>query len=179
MIAKNDKLIDRLWQLAYCCAYRLMKVYWALTKPKTHGALIALWHDQKILLIQNSYQHLYTLPGGYVRRGESALQAAKRELLEEVGLSVTAGQLMPVVDVVHSWEHKRDHVEIFQVDVADPPQSKVDHREVVGARLYSPQEALKLELFPPLKAYLEQNTNYVKKGVQSDIVADDCSKSFG
>src|SRR5690349_19463262 len=58
--------VDKAFQLAYVCAYRLMRTYWTLRHPKTHGALVALFNGGDVLLVKNSYVPYYSLPGGYV-----------------------------------------------------------------------------------------------------------------
>ena len=63
------------FQFAYVCAYRLMRTYWRMRRPTTHGALVTLWHDDKLLLVRNSYVPYYSLPGGYVGKGESGRAA--------------------------------------------------------------------------------------------------------
>ncbi|HVO18414.1 MAG TPA: NUDIX hydrolase [Anaeromyxobacter sp.] len=149
-------MIDRLLRLLYLLAYRAMRVYWAMARPRTHGALVALWSGGEILLVRNSYTRYHSLPGGYVRRRESPLEAARRELLEEVGLSLGSGELCRVVDVHHLWEGKRDHVEVFEADLSQRPEVRVDGREVVAAAFYPPARALALDLFPPVRQAIEQ-----------------------
>jgi 8-oxo-dGTP pyrophosphatase MutT (NUDIX family) len=148
-------MLDRFYRLAYNGAYQMMRVYWAVRRPDTHGALVAIWHDGKILLVRNSYLKYYSLPGGYVRTGETGRQAAMRELLEEVGIGLTEDKFVPALDARLDWEGKRDHVEIFRVDLPYAPKIVIDNREVVAAQLYTPQEALKLDLFPPLRQHIE------------------------
>src|SRR5271165_629031 len=91
-------LVDRGFQLAYFCAYRAMRTYWKIRRPTTHGALVTLWNDGEVLLVRNSYVPYYSLPGGYVRKDETAREAAVRELREEVGISTEAGRLELVLD---------------------------------------------------------------------------------
>lgn len=148
-------LVDRGFQLAYVCAYRAMRTYWRVRRPTTHGSLVALWNAGEVLLVRNSYVPYYSLPGGYLRRGETARDAAVRELREEVGISTTAAELVPLLDRTHEWEGKHDHVEIFGLDLPSRPNVNVDHREVVAASWWSPERALSLELFPPLRSVLE------------------------
>ncbi len=140
-----------MFRVAYRCAYRLMRVYWATVHPSTHGALVAVWWQGQILLVRNSYVPYYSLPGGYVRPWESGTQAAVRELLEETGLEARPEQLRRAVDLTHQWEGKSDHVEIFELDVDQPFRVKVDNREVVSAEFFAPSAALKLDLFPPIR----------------------------
>ena len=148
--------VDRGFQLAYACAYRMMRTYWWLRHPTTHGALVALWHQGEVLLIRNSYVPYHCLPGGYVRRGETGAQAALRELAEEVGVSAAAGDLTLAREERHEWEGKDDHVVIFALDLPTRPHVEVDHREVVSASWWTRERALTLDLFPPVRHMLER-----------------------
>lgn len=152
----DPSLVDRGYQLAYACAYRMMRSYWRLRHPTTHGALVALWNDGELLLIRNSYVRYHSLPGGYVHRGEQARMAALRELAEEVGISAKPEELELVLDETHEWEGKHDHVVIFALTLPSRPRIDVDHREVVDASWYSPERALGLDLFPPIRHMLER-----------------------
>lgn len=53
--------------------------------------IIGVTHDKKVILVGEFFQGpgvpLIALPGGGIKRGESATQAATRELLEETGYS--------------------------------------------------------------------------------------------
>ena len=147
--------VDRAFQLAYVCAYRVMRTYWSLRHPRTHGALIALWNQGELLLVRNSYVPYYSLPGGYVNSSETGREAARRELREEVNLTVAPEQLESVLDEHHDWEGKREHIEIFSVEIAERPALRIDNREVIEASWFSPERALELDLFPPIRRVLE------------------------
>jgi 8-oxo-dGTP pyrophosphatase MutT (NUDIX family) len=149
-------MIDAMFRLAYRTAYQLMRVYWAVRRPPTHGSLVAIWVNQRILLVKNSYVRYFSLPGGYVKSGESGKDAAIRELREEIGLTVSPSELQPSIDESHIWEGKQEHLEIYQLDLDQEPRIEVDHREVVAAAFYSPTDALGLELFPLLRRHIEQ-----------------------
>ena len=149
-------MIDAMFRVAYRCAYQLMRAYWILRKPPAHGSLVAIWVNHRILLVKNSYVRYFSLPGGYVKSGESGIDAAIRELREEVGVTVSASDLIPSIDESHVWEGKRERLEIFQLNLNEEPRIKVDNREVVAAAFHEPTEALSLELFPPLRRHIEQ-----------------------
>jgi len=147
--------VDRGFQLAYKVAYRLMRVYWGVRRPATHGALVTLWNAGEVLLIQNSYVNYRSLPGGYVGRYETGAEAAIRELREEIGIVARPEQLERVYDEVKDWEGKRDHVEVFKLELDRRPEIVIDRREVIAAGWYSPSHALELDLFPPIRLILE------------------------
>jgi 8-oxo-dGTP pyrophosphatase MutT (NUDIX family) len=149
--------LDRAFQLSYALAYRLMRTYWRVKHPVTHGALVAIWNQGEVLLVRNSYVPYYSAPGGYVRRHEEARTAAVRELREEVGIQVAPEQLTLALEVTHAWEYKQDHVQIFELSIGERPRVRVDHREVVEAAWFSRERALSLNVFPPLKSVIERH----------------------
>jgi 8-oxo-dGTP pyrophosphatase MutT (NUDIX family) len=147
--------VDRAFRLAYRVAYKVMRTYWGLRRPTTHGALITLWNRGEVLLVRNSYVRYYSAPGGYVRRSESGREAAVRELREEVGVSASPESLELALEETHEWEGKHDHVEIFSLEVPQRPILRVDGREVVTADWFTPARALELDLFPPLRRVVQ------------------------
>lgn len=159
--APRGNVVDLLFRTLYRLAYRVMRVYWAVFHPRTHGALVALWHDGEVLLVHNSYTGYYSFPGGYVRARETGREAARRELEEEVGIRVELSELEPALVVEGPWEGKRDRVEIFELGLPRRPAFEVDHREVVEARFFAPGRALELELFPPVRAVIERRMRAV------------------
>lgn len=155
MTSASPTPVDRAFQLAYVCAYRLMRTYWTLRHPKTHGTLVVLCNGGELLLVRNSYVPYYSAPGGYVSGSETGREAARRELREEVNLSVAPEQLELVLDEHHEWEGKREHIEIFSVELAARPALRIDNREVIDAAWFTPERALELDLFPPLRRVIE------------------------
>jgi 8-oxo-dGTP pyrophosphatase MutT (NUDIX family) len=133
-----------------------MRVYWTVRRPSTHGSLVALWLNGQILLVKNSYVQYFSLPGGYVKSGESGVDAAIRELREELGLEVSPGELRRSMDESHVWEGKQERLEIYELNLVAEPRVQVDNREVVAAAFYKPADALRLPLFPLLRKHIEQ-----------------------
>jgi A/G-specific adenine glycosylase len=67
-----------------------------IDKRKPHGLLGGLWE----------------FPGGKKRRGESLKAALRREVREELGVSIRVGPLLAVVD--HAYSHFRVHIHAFE-----------------------------------------------------------------
>jgi len=85
----------------------------AVMPSHTLGALCFLEHDGRVLMLRQRHRRGWTLPGGFVNRGETAAQAVCREVLEETGLVIEAGS--PVTTVVDP-RYRRVDV-IFHVPV--------------------------------------------------------------
>ena len=149
-------LADRLVQAAYWVAYRLHLMWAFLFRPECHGVWVAVWARGEILLIRNGYRTSITLPGGGIDGSESPRLAAARELWEEVGIRVPPDQLSFRGQYLSHCEFKRDHINLFEVELADPPAIRLDNREVVWASLCHPGRARELKLFPVLRTYLEE-----------------------
>jgi 8-oxo-dGTP diphosphatase len=162
--AGRPSAVDLCFQAAYRVAYRLMRTYWAVRRPATHGALVCLWNQGELLLVQNSYVPYRSLPGGYVGRSETSRDAAIRELREEIGIAAQPDQLQKVFDEVKEWEGKRDHVEIFALELSGRPPVRIDHREVVAAGWFAPERALELNLFPPIRKIIEERLRAAGRG---------------
>jgi 8-oxo-dGTP diphosphatase len=149
-----DRAIDRAWQLAYAVAYRLLRAWWFVRRPAHRGALVALWHGGKILLLRSSYRAGWSLPGGGIARGETARDAALRELREEVGLAVDPAALREAQTVELAWEHRSDHTTIFEIEMTEPPTLRLDHREIVAASFHRPDAIDPSTVAPHVALYL-------------------------
>ncbi|WP_327324169.1 NUDIX hydrolase [Streptomyces sp. NBC_01210] len=58
----------------------------------------ALFFDPagRVLMVEPSYKDYWDIPGGYVETGESPLQAATREVREELGIAPPLGRLLAI-----------------------------------------------------------------------------------
>lgn len=152
---RRDIALDLACRSAYRLAYTAQRVYWSLRHPHTHGALVAVWHRGSLLVVKSSYRREYTLPGGYIRRGESAAQAGRRELGEEVGVHVPLAHLQLAYQGTKLYESRHDNVTILEVSLEQRPVLAIDNREVVWAGFEPPAAVMEMPIVPHLREWLE------------------------
>jgi 8-oxo-dGTP pyrophosphatase MutT (NUDIX family) len=153
--SKRTRLLDRAFRVALWIAYRILLVCWFVFRPQRRGVFIAVWHGGRVLAIRNSYRRWLALPAGGIQRGETPLDAALRELCEEVGLAAAPGALHFVREIPTTFEWKRDRCSFFELHLDGPIEPRADGREVVWAGFMDPADALRAHLAPPVRDYLE------------------------
>ena len=139
-------------------AYQVQLAWWFVRRPVLQGAYVAVWHGERVLVIQNSYRRRMSFPAGGLARGESMLDAAVRELYEEVGIRAGAHELAYYGEIVNPSGYAEDHAHIFELRRDEPPEVRVDAREVVWARFMTPAEALEGGVVGVVGRYLERIT---------------------
>ena len=105
-------------------------------------------------MLRLSYRRGLNLPGGGIRRGETAEDAALRELREEVGIVLAPADVRLAWRQQSIWDYRRDHVTIFEAVLPEAPELLPDGREVVEARMISPLVVLAGPVAPFIRAYL-------------------------
>lgn len=74
-----------------------------MTQSPKIGALAVVLHQDQVLLVQRSKQPdagLWGFPGGHVEWGETVLEAAQRELLEETSVIAQSSHYLKNLDLV-------------------------------------------------------------------------------
>lgn len=111
---------------------------------------------QKILLV-NHRKHersYWVLPGGHARPGETLPDALRREMMEELALDVTVGELAIVHDFVAEDTHVVNHV--FRVEAESTDFRVAPEKVLRGARWVSLEELDGIDLRPAIAERLRE-----------------------
>lgn len=118
-------------------AYPFALVYWYVVRPQTERAKVILIHNDQILLVRQTF-HLkqWTLPGGGINKNEPPLEAAKRELREELGLTDLELIFLGLSD--GRIDNRRDLTYVFTGCLTEGHLAhlQVDHIEIAEAQLF-------------------------------------------
>jgi len=106
-------------RLAYRVAAQLLRVLRPLVPIDWGGVKCVLTDGDKVLLVRHTYgSRAWDLPGGGRRRGESPVDAARREMREELGLDGldwrSLGQLRAYT------ERHRQTLQVYGAEVSEP-----------------------------------------------------------
>lgn len=97
----------------------------------------------RVLLCTTSYKRDLELPGGAVEPGEDPLAAARREVIEELGVELPVGEVI-AIDWLPPWQGWSDAIEIlYDGGLHDPSLLDtivVDGREILCAAWYTTDE---------------------------------------
>jgi ADP-ribose pyrophosphatase YjhB (NUDIX family) len=75
-----------------------------MARPRVAAGALFLDEQDRVLMVRPTYKGYWDIPGGYVEPGESPRDACKRELLEELGISLAVGRLVAVDWAPHPAE---------------------------------------------------------------------------
>jgi 8-oxo-dGTP pyrophosphatase MutT (NUDIX family) len=112
---------------------------------RQHSAGGVVVRDGQMLLIATAGGRRWQLPKGRIEPGESAEQAAVREVREETGVT---GRIVAPLAGVDYWFAEGDrrrikkHVDFFLLEYLDGSESNFDPREVDVARWFPADEGV-------------------------------------
>lgn len=115
----------------YRLGWWVLRLYWFLARPHQCGAKCLIQNGNHLLLLRNNYgrQH-WTFPGGGIEQNETPEQAARREVEEEVGLTVNDLRLLGEFEVTR--DYKTDRIYAFSA-VVESLDYEIDPVEIAEA----------------------------------------------
>jgi 8-oxo-dGTP pyrophosphatase MutT (NUDIX family) len=118
-VTQSTELPVAVRRSAFRFAYAVLRVYWFLARPSVHGVKCVLTDEDRVLLVRHTYGRAdWDLPGGSIKRREPPRSAARREMREELGITIE--DWTSLGEVTGRMDHRRDTLHCFQAELRDP-----------------------------------------------------------
>jgi ADP-ribose pyrophosphatase YjhB (NUDIX family) len=126
---------------------RLYRVAWlglqvraSVLPRRARGVKCVLTHRGRVLLVRHTYgkRRVWYIPGGGVRRRESPLHAADREMREELGVGDLRWRELTTCDM--RVDRMSVRLTCLHAELADPAAVRADPVEIAEARWFDPDE---------------------------------------
>ncbi|MEA2299890.1 MAG: hypothetical protein QOE44_425 [Solirubrobacteraceae bacterium] len=108
-------------RLVYRVASPVAHGWWSAWRIDHEGCKCVVREGGAVVLVRHTYgdRRRWDLPGGFIRRGEAPVAAARRELREELGLGLTGAELESLGALSLVIGRRTDTVHYFRVELAD------------------------------------------------------------
>ena len=127
------------------------------------GAGAVVFHQDAVLLVKRAtspYIHQWTIPGGKIQFGETLKQAAEREIREETGIIIEAGEPIFTFEIIQDRTDQPLHYIVVDLDahyVSGVPKANDD---AAKAAWVSPEEFKKITVNQTTLALLKTKYNF-------------------
>ncbi|MGH3426452.1 MAG: NUDIX hydrolase [Pseudonocardiaceae bacterium] len=120
------------------------------------ASLIVVRFEDSVLMLFNPWRRQWELPGGRRESGETARQAAVRELAEETGIGPVDLNFVAVAECDLRGPSRREYTAIYRTDLRDAPQLVVNE-EALAFLWWDPQSSA-TEQMNPIDAEMTRRT---------------------
>lgn len=125
------------------------------------GVGVLLWRGQQLLLgrrLLKGQQGCWQFPGGHLEHGESVISCARREVLEETGLTIQAPRHLGFTDKTFSMGQKQ-YITLLVSSECGPGEAQVMEPDKCAQWQWFDYRQLPAPLFEPITLFLSQQAD--------------------
>jgi 8-oxo-dGTP pyrophosphatase MutT (NUDIX family) len=124
----------QLRRYAYRSAHLGLRIWWFVARPEVTGVKCVITDRDRVLLVRHTYgRPKWDLPGGTIKRRERPRDTARREMAEELGITLDRWAELGILS--GKADHRNDTMHCFQAELPEPDLT-VDPGEIDEARWF-------------------------------------------
>jgi len=112
------------------------------------GKAIVVDKEEKIVLVGSSLNHVYTLPGGGIEKGETIEAGILREMVEEIGCNIKIDYMLGVIDDYRNRDktHCINHCAVAKIigEKGIPKLTEEEKKNGLQVKWFKLEEALEI-----------------------------------
>lgn len=137
---------------------RLLHIFFRMTRGLTLGVRAVIRNENgEFLLVRHTYTPGWHFPGGGVEKGETVLQALRKEVEQETGLKIVGKPRLHGI-FHNSHVSSNDHVAVFLCAIDAPELARVRSAEISKIQYFS-MEHLPADIDPGTKIRMREIAN--------------------
>ncbi len=119
--------------LIYKILFYPAKLLWFLTRPEVNAVGAIIEHDQKLLMVRQTYGNgkVWHFPGGLKKNSESAIVSAQREIKEELGIDI---DLVEIGRTKFRADFRSVSSTCFYAQIPFLPKLRLDNKEIAESK---------------------------------------------
>ncbi|WP_173129967.1 NUDIX hydrolase [Kibdelosporangium persicum] len=123
--------------------------------PEVTASLVVVSHGEAVLMMFDSWRKHWELPGGGLDPGETAHEAAVRELREETGIDVAELEFVTMAEFDLVDPERHEFLAIYRTRLDTEPRLVVNE-EALAFRWWTPSEPVGQDM-SPIDAYIARH----------------------
>jgi 8-oxo-dGTP pyrophosphatase MutT (NUDIX family) len=138
------------------------KISYALTDKFLIGMIYFVENDNSLLLVKQSYQNKWGLPGGWLNQNESFTGCVQRELFEELGAKVSNIRIVEI--------HKVPNAQVIDIAI----KCTINNNDIsindneISKFCFFKKDSLPNDIIHTHKPYIERHLFSNKNGITTD-----------
>ncbi|MDE1825475.1 MAG: NUDIX domain-containing protein [Candidatus Micrarchaeota archaeon] len=136
-------------------------------KPEVVVGTYIISSKGKLLLVKSpKWGEQWMVPGGHIEYGERMMDAAKREVKEELGISVRPLGVLLLGEGIfpRTFARKKHFIYLETLCIARDEKVKIDGEEVTEYRWFEPREAIRVAKDRAIKATMREYMRQKRAG---------------
>lgn len=125
-------------KLFYTVIFNAKRIYWFIARPQCNGVKCVITNKGRMLMLQRNFgTDKFVFPGGAIRNSESVEEAVKREIKEDLG--ITLNELIHLGSFTKEVHYRKETIFCFAARV-NSRKCSIDRGKIINIAWFVPSD---------------------------------------